>query len=371
MTPFDLPDFDQHESVHFFHDAATGLEAIIALHDTALGPAAGGCRYWRYASRSAALTDALRLSRGMSYKNALAGLPFGGGKAVILEQQGRPRSSELFEAFGRAVNSLGGAYITAEDVGTTVADMRVIASQTRFVTGVASSAGVAGGDPSPKTAYGVFLGLREGWRHVSGSEDLRKVRVAVQGLGGVGYHLCRRLHAAGAQLFVSDLQANRLERAQREFGAVVLAPELALFADVDILAPCALGAVLCDATIPQVSARLIAGGANNQLATARDGAALHERGILYAPDYVINAGGIICVACEYLGQGSEEEVQERIQRIPGTLNEIFERAARTDLATDLVADSMAQERLARGPVAASATPHRLLEGTASSRLALG
>lgn len=369
MTPFDLPDFDQHESVHFFHDAATGLEAIIAVHDTTLGPAAGGCRYWRYPSRAAALTDVLRLSRGMSYKNALAGLPFGGGKAVILEQPAPPRSSALFEAFGRAVDSLGGAYITAEDVGTTVADMRAIASQTRFVTGVASSAGVAGGDPSPKTAYGVFLGLREGWCHVSGSEDLRKVRVAVQGLGGVGHHLCRLLHEAGAQLFVSDLRAERVERAQSEFGAITLAPELALFADVDILAPCALGAVLCDATIPQISARLVAGGANNQLATSEDGAALRERGILYAPDYVINAGGIICVASEYLGQGSEEEVLERIGRIPETLNEVFERAALTGLATNLIADRMAQERIARGP-AAPPTRQQRLEGTVSPRLAL-
>lgn len=348
MTPFDLPDFDQHESVHFFSDAASGLEAIIALHSTALGPAAGGCRSWRYASRTAALTDVLRLSRGMSYKNALAGLPFGGGKAVILEQPGRPRSSELFEAFGRAVDSLGGAYVTAEDVGTTVADMRVIATRTRYVSGLASSPGVAGGDPSPKTAYGVFLGLREGWRHVSGSEDLWGVRVAVQGLGGVGYHLCQRLHAAGARLFVSDLRTERTERAREEFNAVVVAPEVAPCADVDILAPCALGAILNVETIPQISARLIAGGANNQLATASDGVRLRERGILYAPDYVVNAGGIICAASEYLGRGSEQEVLARITRIRETLNEVFERASAEALPTDVVADRMAQERIAQG-----------------------
>jgi len=345
VTPFDSADFDQHESVHFFSDAETGLEAIVAIHNTALGPAAGGCRYWSYSSSDAALTDALRLSRGMSYKNAMAGLPFGGGKAVVLKRPGGP-SGALFEALGRAIDRLGGSYITAEDVGTTVTDMQAVARATPFVSGLAGSHDVAGGDPSPKTAYGVFLGLQEGWRYLNDA-DLEGVRVAVQGLGGVGYHLCHYLYEAGVRLFVSDLNADRVRKVQQEFEAAVLPPDVVLGADVDVLAPCAMGAILNEDSIPRVSARLIAGGANNQLATPHDGERLRKRGILYAPDYVVNAGGIICVASEYLGEGSDAEVMQRIGRIPTTLREILQKADYETLPTSIVADRMAQEVLSR------------------------
>ena len=346
MTPFDLLDFDAHEAVHFFSDAASGLEAIIAIHSTVLGPAAGGCRYWAYESRGAALIDALRLSRGMSYKNAMAGLPFGGGKAVVLKRHGA-RSETLFKALGTAIESLEGAYITAEDVGTSVADMQAVASSTRFVSGLASAKDVAGGDPSPKTAYGLFISLQEGWRYLTGT-DLAGVRVAVQGLGGVGYELCNRLYQVGARLVVSDLDADRVRRGQQEFGAMAVSADLILSTDADILAPCAMGAVLNAVTIPRISARLIAGGANNQLAAIEDGERLRQAGILYAPDYVVNAGGIICVASEYLGEGSDEEVRARIERIPATLRAIFKQAAADGLATNVVADRMAQERLLKG-----------------------
>jgi leucine dehydrogenase len=348
MTPFDLTDFDGHEAVHFFNDAESGLEAIIAVHSTALGPAAGGCRYWIYPSYDEALIDVLRLSRGMSYKNAMAGLPFGGGKAVVLKRPGG-RSQELFAALGRAIDSLGGTYVTAEDVGTTVEDMQAVARETRYVSGLGSSQDVAGGNPSPKTALGVFLSIQEGWRHLGGT-SLAGIRVAVQGLGGVGYHLCRHLHQAGARLFVSDLGADRVRHAQRELEAVGVPPETILAADVDILAPCALGAILNKDTIPRISAQLIAGGANNQLASGQDGDRLRDAGILYAPDYVVNAGGIICVASEYLGTGSEAQVRARIEQIPVTLKEIFKKAAADSLPTNTVSDRIAKERLRRPKV---------------------
>jgi leucine dehydrogenase len=300
MTPFDLVDFDGHEAVHFVSDVDSGLEAIIAVHSTALGPAVGGCRYWSYEPRGAALIDVLRLSRGMSYKNAMAGLPFGGGKAVVFKRSGLSPDS-IFAALGRAVDKLGGLYITAEDVGTTVTDMQVVARSTRFVSGLRSSGDVAGGNPSPKTAYGVFISLQEGSRYLS-ARNLAGVHVAVQGLGAVGYYLCQLVHQAGARLFVADVDDDRVRRVQREFGAVPVTPEAILSADIDILAPCALGAIVNADTIPRISARLIAGGANNQLATAEDGERLRLAGILYAPDYIVNSGGIICAASEYLGE---------------------------------------------------------------------
>jgi leucine dehydrogenase len=346
MTPFDLSDFDGHESVHFCCDTDTGLEAVIAIHSTALGPAVGGCRYWTYNSRGIALIDALRLSRGMSYKNAMAGLPFGGGKAVVLKRPGL-QSESLFLALGRAVNKLGGSYITAEDVGTTVTDMQIVARSTPFVSGIRSSGNVAGGDPSPKTAYGVFISLQGVWRYLTGS-SLAGVRVAVQGLGAVGYHLCQLARRAGASLIVADVNADLARRAQKEFDAVAVSPEDILFADTDILAPCALGAILNARTIPLISARVIVGGANNQLATVEDGERLRRGGILYAPDYIVNAGGIICAASEYLGNRSEAEVMARIEQIPTTLRAIIEQASADSLPTNVVADRMAKLRLVEG-----------------------
>jgi leucine dehydrogenase len=346
MEIFDLPEFDAHELVLFGHDAATGLRAIIAIHSTALGPAAGGCRMWPYASTGEAVVDVLRLSRGMSYKNALAGLPFGGGKAVIIGDARADKTPELLAAFGRLVDSLRGRYVTAEDVGTTVADMAHVARGTQYVSGLGRAAGAAGGDPGPKTARGVFLGIQAAVKFRLARSDLAGLTVAVQGAGGVGYHLCGLLAAAGARLRVADLRPAALERVCDEFRAEPLAPETVLAAQADVLAPCALGAVLDGASIPRLRASVVAGAANNQLAQGQDGEALRAAGILYAPDYVINAGGIISVAREYYG-GTEAQVERDIQGIPERLTEIFERSNREDRATNAVADRMAQERLGR------------------------
>lgn len=346
MTLFTSPHFAGHEQVSYFHDADTGLRAIVALHSTALGPAAGGCRMWAYPDDQAAVDDALRLSRGMSFKNAMADLPLGGGKAVILGDARRDKTDALMEAFGRAVDSLGGRYVTAEDVGITVADMASAARHTRFISGLAKTESAAGGDPSPKTARGVFIGLKSAVKAKLGRNDLDGVRVAVQGLGGVGYNLCRDLHGAGAKLAVADIHEDRTVRAADEFAAEVLGADDILFADVDVLAPCALGAVLNAQSIPRLQARVIAGGANNQLATDVDGTRLLERGILYAPDYVINAGGIINVSAEYLGNRSEAQVDADILRIGDRLAEIFARAAREGTPTNVIADAMAEEKIA-------------------------
>jgi leucine dehydrogenase len=347
MEIFDMREFDGHELVVFGHDALSGLRAIIAIHSTALGPAAGGCRMWPYASTVEAVADVLRLSRGMSYKNALAGLKFGGGKAVIMGDARSGKTPQLFEAFGRLVDSLSGRYVTAEDVGTSTADMTQVARATRFVAGLGAAPGEAGGDPGPKTALGVFLGLKAAVRFRLGRADLADVSVAVQGAGGVGYHLCGMLAAEGAKLCVADVRPVALQRVCDEFKARAVAVEEVLFEDVDVLAPCALGAVLSAQSIPRLRARVIAGAANNQLAQGQDGAALPAAGILYAPDYVINAGGIISVSREYHGGASEAQVIADIHGIPARLTQIFERARCENRTTNAVADEMARERLAR------------------------
>ncbi len=349
MELFDLREFDAHEQVVFGHDAATGMKAIIAIHSTTLGPAAGGCRVWPYASTAEAVTDVLRLSRGMSYKNAMAGLKFGGGKAVIIADPRHPKAPELFQAFGRFVDSLGGRYVTAEDVGTTTADMENVARETRYVAGLGRAPGEAGGDPGPKTALGVYLGLKAAVKFRLGRGELSGVSIAVQGVGGVGYHLCRLLAADGAKLAVADVRPAALQRVVEEFKATAVAVEDILAADVEVLAPCALGAVLNAASVPRLRARVVAGAANNQLAQDQDGSALAAAGILYAPDYVINAGGIISVAREYYGGATEEQVLGDIQAIPRRLTEIFERARGENRATNAVADQMARERLGRQP----------------------
>lgn len=346
MGVFDHPEFDQHESLHYVQDADTGLQAIIAIHSTALGPAAGGCRRWQYASDEAALTDALRLSRGMTYKNAIAGLRFGGGKSVILANDEIPKSEELFRAFGRAVDSLGGRYITAEDVGCSVEDMRHVNKETSFVSGLPKSGESAGGDPSPITAYGVFLGIQAAARARLGTDSLKDVRVAVQGVGHVGLHLCRLLHEAGAILTVADVNNENLKQASSELPVTEVAPTEILYSDVDILAPCALGNILTSVTIPKLKAKVIAGGANNQLATEDDGARLTERGILYAPDYVINAGGIINVAHEYFGDSSEDRVRADVAKIPERLRAIFDEAEETGQPTNIIADELARRIVA-------------------------
>jgi leucine dehydrogenase len=352
MDLFEMRDFDGHEQVVFGFDAASGLRAIIAIHSTALGAAAGGCRMWPYATVSDAVADALRLSRGMSYKNAMAELPFGGGKAVILGDS-REKTRQRMEAFGRLVDSLGGRYITAEDVGTTTGDMEQVACVTPFVSGLpretAHATGHtlhAGGDPGPKTALGVFLGLKAAVRFRLGRASVEGLTIAVQGLGGVGYPLCRLLAAEGAALRVADARAVAVQRVCQELGAQEVPAESILAQDVDVLAPCALGAVLDEHSIPSVRARIIAGAANNQLARDEDGEALMRAGILYAPDYVINAGGIISVAHEYHGGATAAQVTMEIEKIPARLTEIFERARRESRSTSAVADEIAAARLA-------------------------
>jgi leucine dehydrogenase len=348
MEVFDMREFDGHELVLFGHDAPTKLRAIIAIHSTTLGPAAGGCRMWPYATTTEAVSDVLRLSRGMSYKNAMAGLPFGGGKAVIIGDPRTAKSAELLLAFGRVVDSLRGRYVTAEDVGTTIADMAQIAGVTRYVAGLGRSAGVAGGDPSPKTALGVFLGIQAAARFRLNRGDLEGLTVAVQGAGGVGYHLCRLLAAAGAHLKVADVRPAAVERVCDELKATPVATVRVLEEQADVLAPCALGAILDAGSIARLKVAVVAGAANNQLAMGQDGEALRAAGILYAPDYVINAGGIISVAREYYG-GTEAQVLDDINGIPARLTEVFERAHHESRTTNEIADRMARERLGRAP----------------------
>lgn len=346
MAVFDHPAFDGHEAVHFAHDADAGLSAIIAIHSTALGPAAGGCRMWNYASADAALNDVLRLARGMSYKNAMADLPLGGGKAVILGDAHHDKSPELFTAFGRAVDSLCGRYITAEDVGITVDDMAIVKRETPYVSGLPpAGGGAAGGDPSPKTARGLYYGIQAAAKARYGRDSLDGMTVAVQGLGSVGMHLCREMHAAGARLIVADIREASVEQARTAFGATLVDPGEIIGADADVLAPCALGGILNAESIPRIRAGIVAGGANNQLQRDEDGQRLHERGILYAPDYVINAGGIINVAAEYLKSMDERGVMDRLRAIGTRLSEIFDVAKREDRPTNVVADELAQARI--------------------------
>jgi leucine dehydrogenase len=344
MSVFDNREFNGHELVVFGSDEPTALRAIVAVHSTALGPAAGGCRMWNYENTDQAITDALRLSRGMSYKNAMAGLPFGGGKAVIMGDS-RRKTPQLFEAFGRFIDTLGGIYITAEDVGTTTTDMESVAKQTSFVTGLHRRGGEFGGDPSPKTAFGVYLGIKAAAKFRWGRTDISGLRIAVQGVGGVGYHLCRLLAADGAVLRVADVRSTAAERVRDELNATIVPVESVLAEDVDVFAPCALGAVLNEHSIGHLKARIVAGAANNQLAKDSDGTALQTAGVLYAPDYVINAGGIISVTREYLGGGSEAQVNAEIHGIADRLIEIFDRARRENRPTNVVADRLAQERI--------------------------
>lgn len=347
MNVFSDTAFDGHEEVVFASDLDTGLKAIIAVHNTNLGPSLGGCRMWPYASEQEAIHDVLRLSRGMTYKSALANLPLGGGKSVIIGDPRSQKTPELFRAVGRAVERVGGRYIVAEDVGTSPADMEQIASQTKHVGGINDGKDPARtGDPSPFTAYGVFIGLKEAARFKNSHDDLAGLRVAVQGLGNVGYHLCRMLHSAGARLVVSDLNANSVNRAVEEFGATAVSTDEILFIDADILAPCALGGVVNDRSIDKIRARIIAGAANNQLEADRHGEMLREAGILYAPDYVINAGGVVEVY--YCREGRPvSETNKHIEGIAATVREIFKRADRQNLSTGFVADRLAEERFGK------------------------
>lgn len=343
---FGLPGQTPHERVLVATDPASGLRTLIALHSTARGPGFGGCRFWAYENDLAALNDALRLSQGMSFKNALADLPFGGGKAVILKPKGDFNREQLFAAFARAVDSLQGAYITAEDVGTTTADMRGVQQQTAYVSGIPRD-GAFGGDPSPKTAWGVFVSIQAGAKAVLGRGDLQGLKVAIQGLGAVGWHLAEFLHQAGAQLVVADIDSAKTSRAREQFGATVLAVEQILAAEVDVLAPCALGASLNAQSIPTLRARLVCGAANNQLALPSDGALLAERGIAYLPDYLVNAGGIISVAREYRGEGEEQAVMAEVSRIAERVSELLARVKASGRTPAAEADVWAQSLLVR------------------------
>jgi len=344
MTVFEAPEFAEHDEVVFCRDSRSGLRAIIAIHDTAFGPAVGGCRMWPYETETEAIRDALRLSRGMSYKSAMAGLPLGGGKSVIIGDPRRDKTEALLRAFGRCIDRLGGRYVAAEDVGLSVEDIETIGLETRHVAGLSMSRG-ASGDPSPLTACGVYEGMRAAVRHRLGREGLGGLRIAVQGLGHVGMRLCEHLHQEGAELLVADLDAGAVEAAVRAFGAKAVPADLILAQEVDVVAPCALGAVLDDESIPRLRARVIAGAANNQLAEERHGVELAERGILYAPDYVINAGGIINVAGEVCGDYDLARSMERVAAIADTLHAIFDEARRRGEATSRVADRIARARL--------------------------
>lgn len=331
--------------VHVARDRASGLRAIVAIHDTRLGPALGGCRFLTYDKDEAALVDALRLARGMTYKAALAGIEHGGGKSVLLRPRGHFDRVALFRAFGRFIDDLGGHYITAEDSGTSLEDMEVIRAVTRHVTGVSPQNG-GSGDPSPFTALGVRRGIEACVKHRLGRDDLGGLHVAVQGVGHVGYHLCKELHERGAKLTVADVDPLKAERAQREFEAEIVPIEEIFDVECDVLAPCALGSALNDVTIPRLRCPIVAGAANNQLAEPRHGESLFQRGILYAPDYAINAGGLINVAEEVKGYDAAR-ARERTMKLYDTLLEICERSARLQLPTYRVADTMVEERLAR------------------------
>lgn len=339
---FENADFQ--ECLHVIDDVETGVTGIIAIHSTAIGPAAGGCRLWAYADRVDLVTDAVRLARGMSYKNALAGLPFGGGKAVLMRPAGAFDRPAVFRALGDAVAALQGTYVTAEDVGTTVADMRAVRERTRHVAGLDASVGMAGGDPSPWTAMGVFACMRAAAQDLLGL-DLHGATVAVQGVGNVGSALARLLKHAGAKLVITDIDEARAAALAEELGATRVGIDDILAVDADILAPCALGGVLTATSISSLRARLVCGGANNQLATEADGQALAARGIVYAPDYVVNAGGIINVSAEYLGETSDQ-VHDRIAQMPARLLDIVRQATEAQLPPGLMADRLAQQMIA-------------------------
>lgn len=343
MPVFDQPAFDGHEQVVFGHDEASGLHAIIAIHNTYLGPALGGLRIYPYVSEDDALTDVLRLSRGMSYKSALADLPLGGGKAVIIGDPQRDKTPALLEAMGRLVDSLGGRYITAEDSGSCEMDMQVIARETRYVTGIRRTGGDSG-DPSPFTAHGVYCALRCAVRHALDREHLEGLRIGIQGVGHVGSHLARQLHDAGAKLVISDRNQAHVTQLASELQAEVLPPSSILDAEVDVFAPCALGGAIDEAACERLKARVVVGAANNQLASPAAGKRLHERGILYAPDYVSNAGGVIEVAWQRRTDYRREAVMAHIEKIETTLDEIFLRARRDRLCPEEVADRLAEER---------------------------
>jgi leucine dehydrogenase len=339
---WDLPDFDAHEAVHIFEDRKSGLKAVIAVHSTHLGPAAGGTRFWHYADNAAAITDALRLSRGMSYKNAMAGLPAGGGKAVILADPARAKPQDMLDAFARAVDSLNGKYITAQDVGMSEADMVSLSKVTPHVAGLPG----LGGDPGPYTARGVYLGVQAAAKHALGSDNMNGVHVAIQGVGSVGGGLARYLAEQGAKLTLADVDAKRAAELAAELGGLAVAADAIMDVEADIFSPCALGAILTASSVAALQVKAVAGGANNQLATGPEGQMLADRGILYAPDYVINAGGIINVL-RHIDNAGDDEINRRIDDIPSRLSAIWQESDSSGMTPAQVADNMAQKLIGR------------------------
>lgn len=342
MSVFDAADFDQHEQVSFFYDKETGLKAIIAIHNTNRGPALGGCRMWPYANEEQAVTDVLRLSRGMTYKSALVNLPFGGGKSVIIGDPRHHKSPSLFQAFGRFVEQFNGRYITAEDVGTSVEDMAYIKQTTSHVVGLPGESG----DPSPFTALGVLESMRAAVFYRLRKSSLSGIKVAVQGLGHVGYNLCKYLAENGVKLIVSDIDPERVERVVKEFKATAVSPENIFSLETEIFSPCAMGAVINDQTLLQFKCLMIVGSANNQLTSPSHGEILDKMKILYAPDYVVNAGGLINVS--YEGPSYDTEiVKNQVRGIYDTLLEVFHKAEELHVSTSRAADLIAEERFMR------------------------
>ncbi|HEX6594397.1 MAG TPA: Glu/Leu/Phe/Val dehydrogenase [Bacillota bacterium] len=343
MEIFGYMESDNYEQVVFCQEKHSGLKAVIVIHDTTLGPALGGARMWTYDTEEAAVEDALRLAKGMTYKNAAAGLNFGGGKAVIIGDPKKDKNPEMLRAFGRYVQSLNGRYITAEDVGTTVDDMDLIYTETDFVTGVSQEFG-SSGDPSPVTAYGIYKGMKAAAKEAFGSGSLEGKTIAVQGVGNVAYSLCEHLHKEGAKLIVTDINKQAVQRAVEAFGAEAVDPDDIYSVDCDIYSPCALGGVINDETIPNLRAKVIAGSANNQLKSEKHGQQLFEKGIVYAPDFVINSGGVINVADELTGYNRERALK-KVEGIYDIILNVFEISKRENIPTNVAANRMVEERL--------------------------
>jgi leucine dehydrogenase len=342
MALFDLTDFDNHEQVVFCSDKDSGLKAIIAIHNTKLGPAVGGCRLWDYTNDEDALVDVLRLSKGMTYKNALAGLKMGGGKSVIIGNPKKVKSEQLFKAFGQALERLNGRYLSAEDVNITTHDIAIVNSVTSFVTGTEGKSG----NPAPFTALGTFLGIKASVKHKLNKDNLTNITVAVQGLGSVGYQLCHYLNKAGAKLIITDINQVSLKKAAKEFDAKIVALDEIYDQDIDVYAPCALGATINDSTLRRLKAVIVAGCANNQLAEASHDQALFDQGILYAPDYVINAGGIINISFE--DNYDIKKSTQKVEKIYHTLLDIYQQSTRKNIPTGIIADKMAREIIRKG-----------------------
>lgn len=350
MSVFEHHEFDQHEQVLFCQNKASGLQAIIAVHNTNLGPSLGGCRMWQYADSAEALNDVLRLSKGMTYKAAMANLKLGGGKSVIIGNPHKDKTPEMMAAMGQFINAAQGAYISAEDSGINIDDLNIMSQNTDHISGNHSrysfNGGPADGNPAPATAYGVFVGLKASVKHKLAT-DLKGLRVAIQGLGHVGFRLAQHLKKEGAEIIVTDIYEQQLAKAEEVLGAKVVSPEEIMSLDVDVFAPCALGAVLNERTISQLKCQVIAGAANNQLAHEDHGQMLVDAGILYAPDYVINGGGVIDIFHQRMDDSSAEALRAHLERIGDTLVEIYDRADSEGLATNVVSNKIAKERFSQ------------------------